>query len=104
MEFNDSLLDMIKRRVKRFANVKTRGHESLLATEVTKYIQMSSSHLSTLAILWEQPFLSVKCVSLCFLVLIIHLFCFFPFRKAHSGWISENIVFGAKVVGGWAPY
>ena len=46
----------IERRVTRFAIVKTRGHESLLATEVTKYIQMSSSHLSTLSSLWEEPF------------------------------------------------
>ena len=46
----------IERGVTRFAIVKTRGHESLLATEVTKYIQMSSSHLSTLSILWEEPF------------------------------------------------
>ena len=52
----------IERRVTRFAIVNTRGHESLLATEVTKYIQMSSSHLSTLSSLWEEPFSSVKSV------------------------------------------
>ena len=50
----------IERGVTRFAIVKTRGHESLLATEVTKYIQMSSSHLSTLSSIWEEPFSSVK--------------------------------------------
>ena len=52
----------IERGVTRFAIVKTRGHESLLATEVTKYIQMSSSHLSTLSSIWEEPFSSVKSV------------------------------------------
>ena len=51
---------LIERCVKRFANVKTRGDESLLASEVTKYIQMSLSYLYTQFILCELPLSSVQ--------------------------------------------
>ena len=41
-------------------NAKAHGHESLFATGVTKYIQMSLSYLYTQFILCELPLSSVQ--------------------------------------------